>query len=177
MRDLLSVARADAKERVASIALTALVRGRRRCVVEPFEVIDFSGNAQIGEVVGKLLEAANLIRDCDARRYISVLAELKRIVLLDWHIQAARYYALSRTLVLQRKSVEDTRISVLASMLVHEATHGRIYRRGVAYIPRLRSRIERLCLRNEVWFLRRVQGAELLLSIKMADLAGSRPCP
>jgi hypothetical protein len=32
-----------------------------------------------------------------------------------------------------------------ASTLIHEATHGAIYSRHIAYTPALRSRIERLC--------------------------------
>lgn len=45
--------------------------------------------------------------------------------------------------------------TLLASALVHEATHLRIARRGVPYIPALRSRIEAACVRAQASFLRK----------------------
>lgn len=46
----------------------------------------------------------------------------------------------------------------LAGTLVHETTHLRIARLGVPYHPPLRERIEKLCIREEAHFLRRVPG-------------------
>jgi hypothetical protein len=43
---------------------------------------------------------------------------------------------------------------MLASVLVHEATHLRVYARGIRYEPQYRWRIERLCISEQVRFLR-----------------------
>jgi hypothetical protein len=41
-----------------------------------------------------------------------------------------------------------------ASMVVHEATHGLVYARGIPYDERYRERIERLCIKEEHRFLK-----------------------
>jgi hypothetical protein len=43
-----------------------------------------------------------------------------------------------------------------ASILVHEATHGLIYARGIPYDEQYRERIERLCFKEENRFLKRL---------------------
>lgn len=48
------------------------------------------------------------------------------------------------------------RPDILASALVHEATHLRIEKRGIRYDPATRGRIERLCVKQQAAFLRRV---------------------
>lgn len=45
---------------------------------------------------------------------------------------------------------------LLASALLHEATHLRISRRGIPYLPALRSRIEAACVKTQASFLRRI---------------------
>jgi len=47
-------------------------------------------------------------------------------------------------------------IGSYACTLVHEATHGAIDARGVLYTPKLRSRIEHLCVREEQRFVIRL---------------------
>lgn len=44
---------------------------------------------------------------------------------------------------------------ILASALVHEATHLRIAKRGIPYDPARRARIEKLCVQEQAAFLRK----------------------
>lgn len=58
--------------------------------------------------------------------------------------------------------VRETRaVEKCASILVHEATHIEINRRGIAYLPSNRRRIERLCRNEELRFARKVKDPEL----------------
>lgn len=159
---------ADLKERVAWVGLKAVLRGSAVQRIGSIEVVHGIDGTD-GPHIQKLKEAADLVRESDPRRYGMIEANLCRIAIVDWNVQGARYYALSRTLVLRAESIEFSRVSVLASMLVHEATHGRISSWGIRYTPQLSERIEQLCLRNEVWFLQRVPGAQSLLDLKKSD--------
>lgn len=44
----------------------------------------------------------------------------------------------------------------LSLKIVHEATHARIHRSGIAYDPELRSRIETMCVKEEIAFAGRL---------------------
>ncbi len=46
--------------------------------------------------------------------------------------------------------------------LVHEATHARVYRAGIRYLPRNRRRIEQICVRAEIDFATQLPDATLL---------------
>jgi hypothetical protein len=61
---------------------------------------------------------------------------------------------LARDLVLQHNT------ETIASVIVHEATHARIDRRGIRAWPDLIGRIERCCLSEQIAFLEKVPGAE-----------------
>ena len=58
----------------------------------------------------------------------------------------------------------DTTSADIAQGLVHEATHARLQRAGVAYREELRPRIERICRNAETRFLHRLPNANEALA-------------
>jgi hypothetical protein len=106
-----------------------------------------------------VLAALKLIKVSDARRFARVKRHLKWIVNSTLRVPGmAEYYHPTQTC--RMDFVEPTPgsdagypIGSCASTLVHEATHGVVACRGIAYSKKLRSRIERLCVTEEQRFL------------------------
>lgn len=109
-------------------------------------------------------DALNLIKSTDPRRYRTVIREVRFIV--NSHITVGGYY--QRTI--RRVSVNfrmykvdrsqpdyNLRLAAYACMLVHEATHGRIFSFGIPYNDDTWERCERLCRSEEKRFVSRIQ--------------------
>lgn len=112
-----------------------------------------------------VLAALHLIKDLDPRRFRRLQKYIKWIVNVMLPYGGAEYAYSMRTCKIDfEKTIwepwgkEGT--ILCATTLVHEATHGAIRARGIPYSPQLRSKIERLCVREEQRFLRRVKSAK-----------------
>ncbi len=60
---------------------------------------------------------------------------------------------------------EDVSISYVAALLIHEATHARVRRRGITFDEAIRPRVERACIRSQLSFARTHPGGESLIPI------------
>ncbi len=78
----------------------------------------------------------------------------------EW-VSAARLVRLSDSHV----GAPSTSSLEIASMLVHEGAHAWMDRLGIPYTEANRARIEAVCFRSELAFLRRVPGAEDLMAV------------
>ncbi len=109
-----------------------------------------------------LLEALQLIRDCDPRRF----ARVQRLIrwVMNFGLgqgKVADYNPETRTCTIDFLEPKDEVDRLWGSIhyprtMIHEATHGAIFSRGIAYTAALRARIEGLCIAEENRFLRRV---------------------
>jgi hypothetical protein len=106
-----------------------------------------------------VLAALKLIKSTDPRRFARVQRHLKWIVNSTLRVPGLALYR-HGTQTCMMDFVEPTPgsdaeypIVSCASTLVHEATHGVVACRGIAYTKDLRSRIERLCVTEEQRFL------------------------
>ena len=105
-----------------------------------------------------VLAALLLIKDLDPRRFRRIQAFVKWVVNVPLAYGGGEYSYSTRTCRLDfEKSVWEPHANyasaICARMLVHEATHGVINARRIPYSRQLRSRIERLCVREEQRFL------------------------
>ena len=64
----------------------------------------------------------------------------------------------------------------VAILLIHEATHARLWRCGFRYDPAERSRIERICVRAELSVLRRIPWPRRCHAHDRDRLLGALPC-
>ena len=109
-----------------------------------------------------LLAALQLIRDHDPRRFARVQRHIAWIVNCDWELGlAAEYNYEIRTCTIDFKEpppdcAEMISAGLYARRIIHEATHGVVLSRGIAYAPELRVRIEELCVTEENRFVHRV---------------------
>jgi hypothetical protein len=78
--------------------------------------------------------------------------------------------------------VDDTRVARpevtlgdIASTIVHEATHARLERMGIAYKPDRRLRIEQACYRRQLAFVRNLPDHARLAEMVEAQIASPGP--
>ncbi|TWA99506.1 hypothetical protein [Bradyrhizobium stylosanthis] len=109
-------------------------------------------------------EALQLIRRHDALNYSRIVHNLDRI----WvHLlpDARAHYDLSlNACALDERYVLDERMTLerIASTIVHEATHARLEGWGIIYEEKSRYRIEAVCLRRELNFLKKLPDTGLM---------------
>jgi hypothetical protein len=106
------------------------------------------------------LEALQLIERVDPRRFRRIQQQI-RIIVHSELVSGATYKRVGRICDVDytRYKLErdhDWYLRCYASALVHEATHGVLYSRFVAYTARNRLRTEKLCQLEERRFLRRL---------------------
>ncbi len=105
-----------------------------------------------------LIQAAlDLLHEVDPRRLRVLRRSVKHILVWPGSYTA---YDTWGGIHLAAGHVPGVPAPILASALVHEATHLRIAKRGIPYNPDLRSRIEALCVQEQAAFLRKVPGQD-----------------
>ena len=114
------------------------------------KIVDFSARRNvIHRFQVDTVAALRLIKSVDPRRFKRIQREMPMVVNSEYSAYAT-YKRLGK-----RCEIDYNRFDLTdhpeyylwwyATVLVHEATHGAVYSKYIHYIPRLRSRIERLC--------------------------------
>jgi hypothetical protein len=116
-----------------------------------------------------ITEALQLLKDTDTRRFQRVQRHIRTIVNCTRPLGGGAYFNETRTCEFEfrvPRSGHDVPFYTAwyACALVHEATHGRLYSRGIAYTPENRTRIEKLCVTEEQRFARRLKVAPEVLA-------------
>ncbi|EHK57937.1 hypothetical protein [Allomesorhizobium alhagi] len=98
--------------------------------------------------------ALSLIREFDPLRYRRILKDLDRILVTLLPGSIGQFSTTNWTCTIDKRFVlrESTTPELIASVIVHEATHARLNRRSIGYPESLRERIEDLCFYQE-WLL------------------------
>jgi hypothetical protein len=135
--------------------------------IEVFDSLDSDTVAARREVLERGL---GLIREFDPSRFRRVQRDLRRIILWDTNEAAEALYfrALRACVLFDGAKLTPVRV---ATLVVHEATHARLFNRGIGYAPDSRVRVEQLCNRSEIAFLKRVPGAEEALRVAEGRLS------
>jgi hypothetical protein len=105
-------------------------------------------------VLGRLRAALILIKTHDPLRYHRLTRDLKRVWATPLHGPRACFYFRLDACSLNPQYVlaEWMTPELLASTIVHEATHARLWRMGFRYEERVRPRVEAVCVRRELVF-------------------------
>ena len=113
-------------------------------------------------IVQRLTIALGLIAERDPASWQRVRRSLPRIVVGFPEGGDAVYQANDRLCVLSLEycTRDSWSASALASTIIHEATHARISRCGIAFTPETYARIERLCLKAELAFVDKLPSPE-----------------
>lgn len=119
-------------------------------------------------------EALNLIKTYDRGRYERIIRDLERIWVLVIPGKIAAFDSSIWACLLDPRHVLDDAKSPerIATSIVHEATHARLWRRGIGYEEKLRSRVEAICFRRERAFAAKLPNGEQLRELADRNLLG-----
>lgn len=132
-------------------------------VVDGIWIGSFSSDAK--PAIQRIEHALQLIDRCTPLHYRRIRNDLARIwVHLVPHGAGCYLHSLNACLLDERVvTSETTTVEWIASAIVHEATHARLEKLGFRYTEAVRQRIERICARRELHFVRHLSGADALL--------------
>ena len=121
----------------------------------------------------RVQEALSLISNYDRPRYDLIVRDLDRIWVRLLTSGAGEFNAALRACVLEERFVraETTDAALIAAVIVHEATHARLWRCGFGYDEDERQRIEAICVRRELAFARRLPDGTTLREFAQGALA------
>jgi hypothetical protein len=115
--------------------------------------------------LAKIRRALKLVHRSDPIRYQRVIRALDRVVVT--YEAGTHFYAALGMAVVKWQFIASASDARVALSLIHEATHARIDRCGIKYLPGQRHRIESACIRQEALFARHIPHLE-------SDIARSR---
>jgi hypothetical protein len=131
------------------------------------------------EAVFRRVEGALcLIKAHDRLRYKRLLRDLERLRVWLLPGGSGSYKEAVRSCELDSRFVlaETSSPAMIASTIVHEATHARLMRCGIGYETELRARVEAVCARRELAFANNLpngaqvrESAERILELCAAD--------
>lgn len=130
-------------------------RGAAKTQIGSLSVVDLIANGSSEALFERLRAACALIERHDPQRFRRFQQDVSRIVFLE---TGPEYWHRGRICVLHDiATLNDMQV---ATHLVHEGAHARLYASGIQYTRRLKTRIEHACVREELRFLARVPASE-----------------
>src|SRR5262245_15937784 len=111
----------------------------------------WESDAKADEVLSRVEGALGLIKTYDRIRYERLVLDLERVRVWLLPGGSGSYKNALRSCELDSRYVlaETSSLEMIASTIVHEATHARLMRRGIGYETELRARVEAVCARRE----------------------------
>jgi hypothetical protein len=105
-------------------------------------------------VLRRVEDALRLIKTFDPLRYKRIGRDLERVWVLVLPGDLGQFAASIKACKLDTRFIlaDTTSPEMIASTIVHEATHARLWNYGIGYEEGLRARVEAVCLRREIIF-------------------------
>jgi hypothetical protein len=128
------------------------------------------------EPILRRVEAAlRLIKERDWLRYDRLRRDLERVWvdLLPGGLGSFVRNVWACKLDIRFVMDEATSIEMIAATIVHEATHARLFRRGIGYEEALRQRVEAVCVRRELAFAAKLPNGDGIREYAERDLLQS----
>jgi hypothetical protein len=113
-------------------------------------------------ILRRIEEALSLIKRHDRVRYDRLIRDLQRIwvLVLPTGLANFTYEIYACEIDTRYFLAETTTPERIAAVIVHEATHARLWRCGMGYEEARRPRIEEICLRREIAFAAKLPNGE-----------------
>jgi hypothetical protein len=152
--------------------------GRKR-TVHGVRIVDLIVREEESAACWDVESAIEVIRQHDPARLRRLLQDVRYVVVTHTAGSAGEYREDVRAILLDASNVGKQTPEAVAMVIVHEATHARLWRMGVGRFHD-RGRIETACVRAEIDFARKIAGTERLIWGAEAKLAtryweGPRP--
>jgi hypothetical protein len=118
-------------------------------------------------------EALHLIKTYDRRRYERLIRDLKRVWVVVIIGGVAQFdHSIWACMLDPRHVLDETKPPAqIAASIVHEATHARLWHRGIGYQEEIRSRVEEVCFRRERAFAAKLPNGEQIHELADRKLA------
>jgi hypothetical protein len=138
-----------------------LLRLQRENEIARFDDIILSDTQNSALFRSAVPSALQLIKSLDSRRFRRLQRYVKWIVNCPLPYGGGQYHYPTRTcrLDFEKTTPEPDpayAAAAVASTLIHEATHGILWSRGIGYSAQLRSRVEHCCVREQNRFIARL---------------------
>lgn len=140
----------------------------QRGEIDGLEVRVSASPVEAREVFAGIAAACKLIARYDARLYGRMRRSVRRILVTE--ASGGHYLPRLETCRIGLGATRRSSAIELAMLLVHEATHARLWKAGCRYAEKDRARIERMCVDAEVAFAQRVPGSEAAVATARALL-------
>jgi hypothetical protein len=123
--------------------------------------------------------ALSLIRQYSPLDHARVIRGLDRIWVTPALHGVGEYWRSINACILDERYLADPAVSIerIASTIVHETTHARIERYGIEYSQELRKKIEAICIRRQLAFVRRLPNSAELQRDTASYLERSQASP
>jgi hypothetical protein len=127
-------------------------------------------------VFSKVDQALNLISEFDSRRYLQIRRDVKKIWVSVAQPAVGKWLNELQTCVLDRNYFCQDKISAsrMALTIVHEATHARLCKLKIKYTEDIRERVERICIKSEIAFAKRLPDGQKLVEMAESKLKRSK---
>ena len=139
--------------------LSRALRRLAKRLSKPVEIDGLWVGAGGRETRAKVRDALEIIKSRDPRRYSWILKDLKGIFVDLLPGAIGRYDTREDLCELDERFVASTQPEQIASVIVHEATHARLWHRGIRYSEQIRGRVEQVCNRQAKVFASKMPGA------------------
>jgi hypothetical protein len=123
-------------------------------VVAGIRIVDAASLTAVSHAAERIKPALDLLQTTDPRRFNRVRRNIPELVVIP--ISGAEYSFHLRTCFIGHVAANQGSPESLALMLIHESTHAELHRRGFEMTPITHGRHEKLCIKEELRFTRRL---------------------
>jgi hypothetical protein len=155
---------------VRSAARRLAVRLGSKRTVHGVVLVDLIVRDEDGPAAPEVELAIALIARHDPVRHRRMLRDVRYVVVTHTTEWAGEYREDIRSILLDASNVLKQTVEAVAMVIVHEATHARLFRMGLGRHPEP-GRIEEVCVRAEIAFARKLPGTERLITGAESKLA------
>lgn len=114
------------------------------------------GEQTIDAIYDRVGASLRMIRELAPLRWRRIQRDVRRIAVFQPPTGGyGEFSPVMRAILLQPAYVLDRPEASVALLIVHEATHARLRNRGLRYLPDVRARHERICIRQEIELARK----------------------
>lgn len=142
----------------------------RKRQVHGVTLVDLARETLSSQAVERAVEALNLVRQCDPAVWRRLVRDVRYVVVTRTLGTAGEYWANIQWVLLNDAVVARQTTEAIAMVIVHEATHARLWRMGFGRCSD-RERIETTCVEAEITFAQKLPGTSDLIAGARAKLA------
>jgi hypothetical protein len=149
------MARIDLGELFQGVLFRGAIAVSTSICLSEFTVVNLCDAPDWDDLCARLTLALQLISSLDPAGYGRLTRSFNTILVMPCGGAAGTYFRSASACGLSEDHLRDDVAGSVAMTLIHEGVHARIRRAGIRYCRHLRSRIESMCVKEEIRFAQR----------------------